>query len=160
MYEGPETKAHRKQSCKPAVTYATATKSWLSRATGSVACATPCPTCPTDTNILDQTARAQGSNAAPANRRLAILVRPTVGLGLKGVIAVWTLSFSQQRLGDLALDAVVACREQRTSPEQSKPPKLTFHEACSYIRYILQTPTRVQITCTRRASNPSDRPGK
>jgi hypothetical protein len=160
VYEGPKTKAHCKQSCRPAVTYATATKSWLSRVTGSVACATPCPTCPTDTNILDQTARAQGSNAAPANQRLVILARPTVGLRLKGVIAGWTLSFSQRRLGHIALDAVVACREQRTSPEQSKPPKLTVHEACSYIRYILQTPTRVQITCTRRASNPSDRPCK
>lgn len=33
--------------------------------TGSVACATPCPTRPTDTNILECTAHAQGSNAAP-----------------------------------------------------------------------------------------------
>ena len=33
--------------------------------TGSVACATPRPTRPTDTNILERTARAQGSNAAP-----------------------------------------------------------------------------------------------
>lgn len=32
--------------------------------TCSVACATPCPTRPTDTNILERTARAQGSNAA------------------------------------------------------------------------------------------------
>ena len=33
--------------------------------TDSVACVTPCPTRPTDTNILERAARAQVSNAAP-----------------------------------------------------------------------------------------------
>ena len=67
--------------------------------TDSVACVTPCPTRPTDTNILERTARAQGSNAAP--KPSEGLLRCWDAIGPEGAIV--DLFVAQLRSGHLAL---------------------------------------------------------
>lgn len=131
-----KTKAHNKAASPLSPTQQPPQAGFL--VTDSVACATPCPTRPTDTNILECTARAQGSNAARKPSEGLILCRVLSDLSEPS----WIACVAQLWPGHLVLIVSFKPRAEGKSFESSirRAPSSRLHDARANARSIAKRP--------------------